>query len=62
MEIPGPTGNASDIDFLGYSSALDLFVVSCSLITTGIASVQVMPADGKGGADWQVRGRRAMRL
>jgi len=54
VEIPGPTGNASDIDFLGYSSALDLFVVSCSLVTTGIASVQVMPADGKGGSDWQI--------
>ena len=52
VEIPGPTGNSSDIDFLGYSAALDLFVVSCSLITTGISSVQVLPADGKG--DWTV--------
>ena len=52
LEVPGPADNSSDIDFLGYSSALDLFVVSCSLITTGIASVKVMPADGKGGADW----------
>jgi len=50
VEKGGPGGTSSDIDFLGYSAPLDLFVVSCFSINTGIASVKTMPAAAAGGA------------
>jgi hypothetical protein len=49
VEKGGPSGPSSDIDFLGYSAALDLFVVSTFSINTGIAAVKSMPADSAGG-------------
>lgn len=45
-ELPGPAGNSSDIDFLGYSASLDLFVASCFSINTGVASIKTMPGAG----------------
>ena len=53
IEVPGPANNSSDIDFLGYSAPLDLFVASTFWIKTNIAAIQVMAADGKGGAAWE---------
>jgi hypothetical protein len=50
VEKAGPGGASSDIDFLGYSAPLDLFVASCFSINTGIASVKTMPAGAAGGA------------
>ena len=53
--IAGPTGASSDIDFLGYSAALDSFVVSTFNIRDGVAAVKTLPADSKtGGDDWTV--------
>ena len=53
VEIPGPSDNSSDIDFLGYSAPHDLFVATCFNINVGIASIKIMPADGAGGDAWQ---------
>ena len=53
IEVPGPTDNSTDIDFLGYSPALDIFVASTAWIKTNIASIKIMPASGKGGAEWE---------
>jgi hypothetical protein len=49
VEYAGPSGNSSDIDFLGYSSSLDLFVASCFSINTGIGSIKTMTGDGTSG-------------
>lgn len=49
VEHAGPSGNSSDIDFLGYSAPLDIFVASCFSINTGIGSIKTMPADGSKG-------------
>jgi hypothetical protein len=49
VEHLGPSGNSSDIDFLGYSAPLDIFVASCFSIGTGIGSIKTMPADGSQG-------------
>ena len=54
VEKGGPSGPRSDIDFLGYSAPLDLFVVSTFSINTGIAAVKTMPAaSAGGGAAWK---------
>ena len=54
VEKGGPSGPSSDIDFLGYSAPLDLFVASTFSINTGIAAVKTMPADSAGGgAAWK---------
>ena len=53
VEVPGPGGTSSDIDFLGYSTPLDIFVASCFSVNTGIASVKTMAGNGKGGVDWK---------
>jgi hypothetical protein len=53
VEIPGPTGDSIDIDFLGYSAPHDLFVATCFNVDVGIASVKTMPAGGAGGDAWQ---------
>ena len=49
-ELPGPPN--ADIDWLGYSAPLDLFVVS-AYNGTGLAGVHTMPAGGPGGAAWR---------
>ena len=53
VEKAGPGGTSSDIDFLGYSAPLDLFVASCFSINSGIASVKTMAADAAGGTAWK---------
>jgi len=46
--VTGPSGNSSDVDFLGYSAPLDLFVAADFSINTGIASIKTLPASADG--------------